>query len=469
MIRIAAASLQQESNSLSPIKSHIEDFDLSCGEDALTNFHIGDLAREAGAALVPVLYAHALPGGPLVKKDFLKLAGDIVDGIPADIDGVWLYLHGALFVEEIGSGETWLLRKIREKIGSRVPVSAALDFHANNTAEFISLCNCVCAFRTAPHTDRIETEQKAMRLLLKCIKEKLLPQPQMARAWVIVPGDCVQTSLPPLNRIMARADEMEKIPGVMCAQVFNGQPWVDAPYTGPGMVVTCEKDAAAAGKYAEELAKNFYRVRHEFKFLTEAAAPDEAIRLAKEAKGDTVFLSDSGDNTTAGAAGDNAFLLNRLMESGADGVLVAGIVDEKACLACFDAAVGDPVKLRIGASLDPRSESALISGTIHSRGDALGYTGVITGRAAVIDCGNVTVVVTEKRTAFTTRKAFALIGLNPLDYKIVAVKLGYLFPDLAAISKRSILVFTPGASTERLEDMGHKNIHRPMFPLDDNF
>ena len=40
---------------------------------------------------------------------------------------------------------------------------------------------------------------------------------------------------------------------------------------------------------------------------------------------------------------------------------------------------------------------------------------------------------------------------------------------LAAEAQRAILAFTPGSSTERLEDMHMKNIRRPMFPLDDNF
>ena len=38
-----------------------------------------------------------------------------------------------------------------------------------------------------------------------------------------------------------------------------------------------------------------------------------------------------------------------------------------------------------------------------------------------------------------------------------------------AVAPRSILAFTPGGSTERLEDMHHKNISRPMYPLDDDF
>ena len=64
---------------------------------------------------------------------------------------------------------------------------------------------------------------------------------------------------------------------------------------------------------------------------------------------------------------------------------------------------------------------------------------------------------------------FQSIDLDYSPFKIVVVKLGYLFPELAAQAQRAILAFTPGASTERLEDMHMKNIRRPMFPLDDNF
>jgi microcystin degradation protein MlrC len=469
MTRIAAASLQLESNSLSPIVMRLGDFDLAYGEAMLEKVHISGMAREANVEIFPLLYAHALPGGAMGKADFLKLAGDIVKGMPKNIDGLWLYLHGSLYVKEIGSGETWLLKRIREKIGFDIPVSAALDFHANNTDDFASLCNCICGFRTVPHKDQIETELKTLSLLFACIKQRLLPKPHIARPYVIAPGDCVQTALPPLSAIMARADEIEEQDEVLCAQVFGGQPWVDAPFMGPSTVVTCKTDEKAAAGYAEELSAMYYQARHDFKFLTKTASAGEAIKLAMEAKEDTVFLSDSGDNTTAGAPGDNAFLLNRLFERGAQKVLLAGITDEKACLACFEAAVGSSLTLKIGASLDKHSESSVIRGTLRSRGDALGYTGVVTGKAAVLDCNGITVVITEKRTAFTGREAFELIGLNPLDFKIVVVKLGYLFPDLAAISRRSILVLTPGASPERLEDMGHKNIHRPMYPLDDNF
>jgi len=269
---------------------------------------------------------------------------------------------------------------------------------------------------------------------------------------------------------MEAAEEMERtVPGMLCAQVFNGQPWIDEPYMGPNFVVTHESDTALAKKCADKLAKMFWDARHDFRFMIEALEPNEAIRRAMQATEQTVFLSDSGDNTTAGAAGDNAFLINRLQKAGAKGVLLAGITDAAACERCYRAEIGDTLELSVGGSLDKRSESAVITGKLIHRGDILSYQYDNAGPSATLDCGDITVVITKNRAAFCRPDIFASVGIDFTRYRIVAVKLGYLFPELAEKAERSILAFTPGSSTERLEDMRLTRIKRPMFPLEDNF
>ena len=292
----------------------------------------------------------------------------------------------------------------------------------------------------------------------------------MARADVVICGDAVQTAFEPLKGIMELAEEIEKtVPGMLSVQVFNGQPWIDEPYMGPSIVVTHETDTKIAKHYAELLADKFYEVRHDFKFLIEAVEPQEAIKRAMEAKERQVFLSDSGDNTTAGAAGDNAYMINRLREAGATNVLVAGIADKDACDACYLANIGDTLTLMVGGSLDANSETATITGKLIHRGDIISYTGGNAGPSATLDCGDMTVVVTKNRAAMCRPDIFESVDLDYGPYKIVVVKLGYLFPELAAKAERAILAFTPGSSTERLEDMNMKKIRRPMFPLDDDF
>ena len=468
-MRIAIGSLQCEGNSLTPVYTRFEDFDYAPGESMYQKIKVMDYLREKGAEVIPTIYAHALPGGAVIKEDYLRLVSEIVDGIPCDVDGVWLYLHGAMCVQEIGSGEAYLLKKIREKIGFNIPVSVAMDFHADNSDEIVELANCVTGFRTAPHQDHTETQLRAMRMLFDCIEKKILPKPVIERAAVVICGDAVQTALEPLKSIMAAAEEMEKtIPGMMCVQVFNGQPWIDEPYMGPNFVVTHESDPEIARDCAKKLAKMFYDARYDFKFLIEALEPEEAIRTAMAAE-EQVFLSDSGDNTTAGAAGDNAFMLKRLQKLGAKNTLLAGIMDAAACDACYAAELGDTLTLTVGGSLAADSEKATITGKLIHRGDILSYHGDNGGPSATLDCGDITVVITRNRAAMCRPDIFESIDLDYSPFKIVVVKLGYLFPELAERAQRAILAFTPGASTERLEDMHMKNIRRPMFPLDDNF
>lgn len=470
-MRIVIGSLQCEGNSLTPIHTTFEDFDYAVGRAMYEKVAVLDFFEEHNCEVIPTIYAHALPGGAVVKEDFLRLAKELVDAIPTDgIDGIWLYLHGAMYVEEIGSGDTCLLQMVRDKIGYDIPISVAMDFHADNTDEIVKLANCITGFRTAPHCDHKDTQIRAAKMLLRCIEKNILPQPQMARADVVICGDAVLTSQEPLKSIMEMAERYERsIPGMLSVQVFNGQPWIDEPYMGPSIVVTHETDKEAAKQCAKILADKFYEVRHDFKFLIEAVEPGEAIRRAMNAAEKQVFLSDSGDNTTAGAAGDNVYMINRLQEAGAVSVLIAGIADEAACDACYQADIGDILTLQVGGSLDANSETATITGKLIHRGDILSYTGGNAGPSATLDCGDMTVVITKKRAAMCRPDIFDSIDLDYSPFKIVVVKLGYLFPELAAKAERAILAFTPGSSTERLEDMKMKKIRRPMFPLEDNF
>lgn len=469
-MRILLGSVQCEGNSLTPIKTKYEDFDYAKGEAMYEKIRVMEFMRDNGLEPIPTIYAHALPGGAVVKEDFLKLVNELLEAIPeSGIDGVWLYLHGALYVEEIGSGDAYLVKKVREKVGEDIPISVAMDFHADNTDEIVSLVNCITGFRTAPHTDHKETQIRAMKNLIYCIENKILPKPQIARANVVICGDAVQTEQQPLKSIMEMADGLEKnIPGMLSVQVFNGQPWIDEPYMGPNFVVTHESDNKKAMECAKLLAQKYYEIRHDFKFEVETQEPEEAIKIAMQSK-EAVFVSDSGDNTTAGASGDNAYMLNLAKRLGAKNVLIAGICDSDACDLCYDAQIGDVLKLKLGGSLDKNSESAEICGKLIHKGDILSYTGGNGGPSATVDCGDMTVVITKNRAALCRPDIFESIDLDYSKFKIVVVKLGYLFPELAGVAKRAILAFTPGSSCERLQDMNMKNIRRPMFPLDDNF
>lgn len=469
-MKIVIGSLQCEGNTLTPIKTTFENFDYAVGDGVFEKIKDAvDFFKKEGCTLIPTVYARALPGGTVVKKDFLRLANELLDLIPTEgIDGIWLYLHGAMHVEDIGSGERYVLEKLREKVGYNIPVSLAMDFHANNDPAIAKLVNCVAGYRTAPHSDREETQIRAAEMLIKCIKENILPKPQMTRADVVICGDAVQTAVEPLKGILEMAREMERtIPGLMCAEVFNGQSWVDEPYMGPTFIATHENDDKVALECAQKLAKEFYDKRYDF--VIPHVEVEEGIKLAMEAREKQVFLSDAGDNTTAGATGDNAYVLNRLIKMGAKDVLLAGITDAEAVDLCYAANIGDELKLTIGGRLEEKSESATICGKLIHKGDMVNYTGGTPVKSATIDCGDITIIITRDRAPLCRPDILDSIDSNWRKFKIIAIKLGFLFPELAKESERVILTFSPGNSTPRLQDMGMKNIRRPMFPLDDNF
>ncbi|HHV96812.1 MAG TPA: M81 family metallopeptidase [Clostridiaceae bacterium] len=396
----------------------------------------------------------------------------MLDRIPScqKIDGIWLYLHGAMEVEEIGSGEVALLSAIRKKVGYDIPISVALDFHANNSTELTKYANIICGYKTAPHTDMEETQIKTAQLLLKCIREKLLPKPVIIQIPLMITGDMVITSSEPMKTIIDETEKIERQPGILSASVFNGQNWVDAPNAGASVIVVPEKEeyTELAHNEARKLAKMFWDAREKFKFQVDAFEPEEAVEAAISAEEKLVFITDSGDNTTAGAAGDNAYLLKIILKKNVGHTLIGGITDSRAVKICESKRIGDRVELILGGELDvENSESVRITGIIKNKGNILGWYGEDGGKAVVlnIEGKSIDIIVTERRCALISPEIFESIGVNIYDYEIVVVKLGYLYPKLAQVAKKAIFALTPGASCEAIEKLKFYNIGRKVYPI----
>jgi microcystin degradation protein MlrC len=67
---------------------------------------------------------------------------------------------------------------------------------------------------------------------------------------------------------------------------------------------------------------------------------------------------------------------------------------------------------------------------------------------------------------FTRPGDFAKCGIDPLERKIVVVKMGYLFPGLTRIAPRHIMLLTPGAGDMRIENLTYSRRRRPAFPFE---
>ena len=173
--KIFVAGIYQESNSFSPLMSEQKDFFTYLkGEELLLETPGVRELEAAGYEVIPGLCASAWPGGILKLEDFRRMAGEILEKLPLDgsVSGIFFPSHGALEVEFIGSGDTFLISMLRERVGPRVPIALALDLHANNTYTLARLSNIIYGYRTAPHIDIEETSIRAAELLMKAIEEK---------------------------------------------------------------------------------------------------------------------------------------------------------------------------------------------------------------------------------------------------------------------------------------------------------
>lgn len=470
--RIWMGGFHLESNTSNPVLVEAEDFLIYRGEKMLRHFPEATAAvQEAGYEILPALYAESacVAGGVLSLRAFRQIAQELIDTVLLDgsIDGVWLYLHGSMQVEFIGSGEAFLVGAIRERVGPSVPISVAMDFHGNISHTLVRVANLIVGYRTAPHVDIAQTQATAAALVCRAVREGVTPWASLVRVPMLQPGEAATTDMPHIKAILQKIDAIQDMEGVWRTSYFTGMSWIDCPQNG-SVIVVCgtARDRKPIEQAMLETARYVWEHRGEYKLGANALQTEEAVRRALESNAHTVLLSDSGDNVTAGAPGDNAFLLKYLLERKAEGILFAGLWDEKAVAACAAAGVGASVDLAIGAKHDTSGTSVLLRGAAVK---SLHQTAVGSVDGAVLSVQGVDIALNAERTSFTCEADIAAYGLDYRDYHVIVVKLGYLYPGLAAIQDDSYIALTHGAAMLTIDAFQYHEQRRPLYPFDDDF
>ena len=373
-----------------------------------------------------------------------------------DADGVYIWFHGSMEVDNIGSGELYLLKEIRKVVSKDCLIAISLDAHANITDELCDYANIISGFKTVPHIDQVECQQRSANALVYCLKNKVKPFAYMQRVPFLLKNDTLQTAYEPLKSLIEETIELEKNK-VLTANLFLGHCWIDAPNTSASTVV-CSLDKVTAISVAKDLANKLWATRNDYKFLCEAELPEECVKRAIEGKENRIFITDSGDNTTAGAEGECTEILQLFIDKKHDKkTCVAGITDFELVDKFWDKNDGEEVYLKKFG----------VKATIKVHGEILGWAKEIIGRSLTFTIGNIDVVFTEKRSAFIEKGNFDKANVDLLSYQIVVVKLGYLFTELKPFADRELFALSDGASCVELKRLNLKNIIRPMYPLDE--
>lgn len=476
--RIAIAGLSLEASTFSPARTRIADFHPQRGTEVLAHrpFWAEGGSLVDAAEWVPILFGSSLPGGPVLREDYEALKTEIVEGLRAagPVDGLVLDLHGAMAVLGLDDAEGDLALAAREAVGPDVLISTGMDLHGNVSWRLAHTLDLLTCYRMAPHEDALDTKERAVRNLLGRLA---LPadqrRPLKARIGVpvLLPGEKTSTRIEPAKSLYAMVGETEALDGVLDAAIWIGYAWGDEPRNCAVVMVTGDDETVVTTE-AEKIAAAIWRRHEEFEFVAPAASLAECLDAAfADGAARPYFISDSGDNPTAGGAGDVSWTLaelvaDRRLADPSMTAIYASVPDPIAVQQCVDAGVGATVSLEVGALVDsgPAGPARLTGVVRHiAKGDRDAHIEV------VVQVGGLHVIITAKRKPYHHESDFTRNGLDPRTADLVVVKIGYLEPELFAMAADWMLALTPGGVDQDLLRLGHHRIARPMYPFDTGF
>ncbi len=469
--RIGHGGISIESSTFSPLYSTLDDFHVRRGEELLELPYVQAVLRDGRDDIdwLPALQARSLPGGQVTAETYQTLKTELLDRVRASLplDGFYFDVHGAMSVLGMDDAEGDLATAIRALVGPACVISAGMDLHGNISPALVEAVDIFTCYRQAPHVDAMETKERGLRHLLRCLDEGIRPLRAWIRIPVILPGERTSTFVEPGHTVYAKLAESDVVPGVLDASLWVGYVWADQPRASATVVVS-GTDAEAITGEAAKIARRYWDARNDFGFIATAGPADWCIDEAAKLGQKAVFISDSGDNPTAGGAGDMPYMTERLLAhpafaSGEKTAIVAAVASPTAVAACQAAGVGAPVDVTIGGVLDPVNGTPFaLSGVVY----ALYPADPVGGDIAVVMRGGVHVIIPSRRKPYHHIQEFRNVNLDPAAHDVTVVKIGYLEPELREAASAAFLALTPGAVNQDIPSLPFHRVQRPVYPLD---
>lgn len=462
-LRVATGGISHESNTFNPLLTELDEFKIVRGKELLSE-EPARFLQTKGVDVVPTIYAEALPSGPVAKNAYVYMKKELLRRLESvdKVDGVCLFLHGAMEVEDVGDGESDLVKSVRERVGEDALISVSLDLHGNISPELVDSADILTSYRTAPHVDSLETRMRAVKLLVNCLAKNIKPVPVMVKPPVLLPGEMVVTDIEPASKLYRELEKIDESPNILNSSLLVGMAWADTPNAGASVIVVAKgRDyKEEAYRRACQLAEAYWDKRSDFHLEVKFGSIDETIKIARESDEKPVFISDSGDNVTAGAAGDVPLFVERLLSMKAKDAVVGGILDPEAVNLCKKSGVGSKLKVEIGGKIDRVNGIPLeVKGKVVS----------LSSDGAVLRIDGVDVILTTQRRPWGSLDSLRTYGVDVLNRKIVVVKLGYLSPELRRAAALALMALSPGFSNLRITQLRYEKVRRPLFPLDQDF
>ena len=489
-MRVGIISLVHESNTFAATPTTIELFQrdgLLIGEAIREAFEGGhhqisgffERLQEKDIEAVPIFYASTPPSGRITKEtcdELLRLMfGALEDA--GRLDGFLVSPHGA----NAGEGDDyrdldgfWLTR-LRDRVGTDVPVICVIDPHANLSPRMVDACDATIAYRSNPHLDQKVRGLEACDLLLRTLAGEIRPVQRASFPPFGINIERQQTTVPPCLPLYELANSQLKRQGVLSNSVVLGFPYADVEEMGSSAIVVTDDDPELAQRLADEMTA--YMVEHRAEFIGEYISIEEAVDQALSQKG-PVCLLDMGDNVGGGSAADSTLIAHEIHTRGNTTAFVC-LYDPTAQRLARDAGVGSRLTLAMGGKTDDRHGQPLtVEVTVRSLHDGKfeepqvrhgGYTSFHMGPTAVVTTGTgLTISLTTRRTVPVSLGVVTSIGLSPDEFQIIVAK-GVHSPVAAyqPVCTELIRVNTSGATAADMRTFEYNHRRRPMYPFEE--
>lgn len=486
MKKVVLCEFRQESNSFNPVIAGRYAFEMG-GIVAGKNF-IKKIVREpcaaagmlkemqdAGYEVIPAYSMVAQSGGPVdqsLVEEFLDNTLPVLrDNLP--VDCVMVSLHGATQATECEDVCGKLLSEIRAVVGDGAVIAASCDMHANVTDLMLESADFISGYLTYPHTDYYDVGRRAARLAIRRLQGEDITIAAV-RVPMIVPASGYTTLQGKYKIFVDDAKALIADGTLLDFSVFQMQPWLDVS-VGGSTVIAVAKTAETAREVSDRFAQRLFSMKEEFR--SDLLSIDEIIDIAeKNTGGKPVTLVDSADSTNAGAAGDSAAVVERLLARNSGLKAAIYLNDGPAVDQAFAAGVGNELTVKVGCSLDTKYSVPVVvkakvkslfeDGTFVQEGPA--GKGLINniGPSAVLEVGNISILVCHNTAGNGDPQLYRAFGIEPTAQQLVVAKACTSFR--AAYELFSDLIYTansPGAACADLSRLEYDHISKDYYPF----
>jgi microcystin degradation protein MlrC len=486
-MRILIAMIKHETNTFSPVPTgwqRFEDRGLYLGAQAIEAYEgTGTpfaaylrLAREAGADVVTPVAAEAMPSGPVSAQAYDRLSDMVCEAVASGCDAAMLDLHGAMVSETTPDGEGALVERMR-RIAPGLPIAVTCDLHCNLTQRLVDHCTALVGYKTYPHVDMYDAGLQAGRILLRALEGDVRPVMAWGSRPLLAQTLRMGTDDEPMVSLVAMARQAEA-QGALAATVFGGFPLADIKEAGVSAVVVADGDPDAALAWVDRLLDRAWARREEFIYHGEALP--QAVARAKALPDGPILLLDHADNCASGGTQDVMTVIGEVIAQGLENVAVAAVWDPGAVGQMIAAGVGSEVTIDLGGKTDMPAiglvgQPLRVRGRVRTLSDGEWivtgpmYTGVrvSVGPTAVLDAGNVQIVVISHHHEPWDQGIFTRVGIDPATKKVLVLKSRIHYrAGFGPLARHTISCDGAGVASSDNSLFDYVNVRRPIYPLD---